>query len=170
MIRKTILAAAIAAVALHVQAADVVINFSSTPFDDGSLGGKVLTGQFVYDDTTLFTDPVWNTMLAPVKSLSFMLNGQAYSVTGTELAASAVTFNGSAVAGVEMVASFGTGYSLVTASPVGDFPAFTYYANGDFSDQGAATLSFAPVPEPESYALMLGGLGVIGWIARRRKA
>lgn len=27
-----------------------------------------------------------------------------------------------------------------------------------------------PIPEPETYALMLGGLGVVGWMARRRKA
>ena len=26
-----------------------------------------------------------------------------------------------------------------------------------------------PVPEPETYALMLGGLGVLGFVARRRK-
>ncbi|QDQ29389.1 PEP-CTERM sorting domain-containing protein [Chitinimonas arctica] len=28
----------------------------------------------------------------------------------------------------------------------------------------------APVPEPESYAMLLGGLGMVGAIARRRKA
>lgn len=26
-----------------------------------------------------------------------------------------------------------------------------------------------PVPEPETYALMLGGLALVGWAARRRK-
>lgn len=34
----------------------------------------------------------------------------------------------------------------------------------------AVTLSAAPVPEPETYAMLLAGLGVMGAIARRRKA
>jgi hypothetical protein len=28
----------------------------------------------------------------------------------------------------------------------------------------------APIPEPETYALMLAGLGLVGWMAKRRKA
>lgn len=32
------------------------------------------------------------------------------------------------------------------------------------------TLIYAPVPEPETYALMLAGLGLVGLVARRRKA
>lgn len=37
-------------------------------------------------------------------------------------------------------------------------------------NNGGGNLSFAsPIPEPETYALMLAGLGVMGWVARRRK-
>lgn len=31
-------------------------------------------------------------------------------------------------------------------------------------------IAVTPVPEPETYALMLGGLALVGWAARRRKA
>jgi len=31
------------------------------------------------------------------------------------------------------------------------------------------TLPVAAVPEPETYAMLLGGLGLMGFIARRRK-
>lgn len=43
---------------------------------------------------------------------------------------------------------------------------------GEFSMSSAGQLSYvtAPVPEPETYALMLAGLGLIGTVARRRAA
>ncbi|MDE2442461.1 MAG: PEP-CTERM sorting domain-containing protein [Betaproteobacteria bacterium] len=34
----------------------------------------------------------------------------------------------------------------------------------------AAPLPSAPVPEPETYAMLLAGLGALGFVARRRKA
>ena len=47
---------------------------------------------------------------------------------------------------------------------------------GNFGDNGGAyrievyQLSVGAVPEPTTYALMLGGLGLLGWAARRRRA
>lgn len=41
-----------------------------------------------------------------------------------------------------------------------------YQATLDMS----GNLYLAPVPEAETYALMLAGLGLVGWMARRRKA
>jgi len=35
---------------------------------------------------------------------------------------------------------------------------------------GAVRLSVAPIPEPSTYAILLAGLGVVGLIARRRRA
>ena len=47
---------------------------------------------------------------------------------------------------------------------------------GNFGDNGGAyrievyQLSVGAVPEATTYALMLGGLGLLGWAARRRRA
>lgn len=41
---------------------------------------------------------------------------------------------------------------------------------GQFQSFTAQTLAVAAVPEPETYAMMLGGLGLIGAVARRRQS
>ena len=44
------------------------------------------------------------------------------------------------------------------------------FTTGKANYQGSLALTAAPVPEPETYALMLAGLGAVGFAARRRKA
>ena len=45
-----------------------------------------------------------------------------------------------------------------------------YNAQRLHSDTYQDFVVFAPVPEPSSYALILAGMGAIGFVARRRKA
>ena len=57
-----------------------------------------------------------------------------------------------------------------SGSPDAFFTADIIRVDGGATGQVGATDAPVPgVPEPESYALMLGGLGVVGFIARRRK-
>jgi hypothetical protein len=43
------------------------------------------------------------------------------------------------------------------------------YSNGTFSGNHQDQLYLMPVPEPETYAMMLAGLGLIGFVANRRR-
>lgn len=52
---------------------------------------------------------------------------------------------------------------------VSGFPDFAF-AGGGSADWTYSLEVSAPIPEPETYALMLAGLGVLGFVARRRIA
>ena len=68
------------------------------------------------------------------------------------------------------LASFITTLSAETSSVTG-LDAGRAYLNihTSFAPGGEIRGFLAPVPEPESYALLLSGLAVMGWVARRQK-
>jgi hypothetical protein len=73
-------------------------------------------------------------------------------------------------------ASLQTGAVDVWSVAGGNLSAGDYYlrVNGNIvSDDGASfggAMMLMPVPEPGAYGMMLGGLGILGFLARRRRA
>lgn len=55
-------------------------------------------------------------------------------------------------------------------SQVGDSEGSWRSTVGDIGSPGFTNLAIAAVPEPSTYALMLAGVGLVGFAARRRKA
>lgn len=120
-------------------------------------------------------------------------NRYVFSVSGDPANLRALVGSTTAYAGggldIDSFSVYSSGGSLIsngTASSTGDLDFWTlsadalavgnYYlqVNGNFvgSTGGAigGTLALAPVPEPETYGMMIAGLGVLGFLARRRKA
>ena len=67
---------------------------------------------------------------------------------------------------------YSTSFSGSGGIPSGVYVAFEdQYGGGDFNynDLAFSVTNVATVPEPETYAMLLAGLGIVGAIARRRK-
>ncbi len=132
-------------------------------FGDSISQLHVLTGTTFLDHFTFSLSPPSNfnsfaaTLdLGAVSQISG-LSASLYTGGGT-LVASGVTF-GSALSIVPTTSIASGAYDLrisgtVTGTNFGSF---------------AGTMNAAPVPEPETYAMMLAGLGLMGFVARRRK-
>ena len=56
---------------------------------------------------------------------------------------------------------------FVSSSPLASVVVGTY-GDGYWLTANNVTLAM-PVPEPGTYGMMLAGLGVVGWLARRRR-
>ena len=59
--------------------------------------------------------------------------------------------------------------TLTQLSQVGVNGAFTAFSGAEVGSPGSIASAVSPVPEPESYALMLAGFGLLGAVLRRRR-
>lgn len=82
----------------------------------------------------------------------------AYDSVGTLLDSDSIFIPGGGPGGTLTVSSL-TPIAYVQWNEVGSFEGAVYWDN----------LVYAPVPEPETYAMLLAGLGLLGFAARRKQ-
>jgi hypothetical protein len=160
----------LAAAAIGVMAASAYAD----PVDIGPLTAKPfwveasLVPAGAFDEFYTFSLPsllnVQSTTVA--NNLSNVLN-----ITGGSVS----LFSGSIGSGTELASYNFDGTTGSSTHTVANLTAGNYYfeVKGTASNQGGLytlTTSAVPVPEPETYAMLLAGLGIVGSLYRRRKA
>ncbi len=101
--------------------------------------------------------------------LSFDLAGN-HRVNTTELVDVTFGTNPAQTFTLNQNDSFTTYTMAFTPTAAGDYQILFQNAGGDNIGALLDNVSVTAVPEPETYMMMLGGLGLIGFAARRRKA
>ena len=107
---------------------------------------------------------------APVQLASgSLISGSTGTINGLPGAGATVTFN-AAASPFYVTPPSASFYNMALTSFINAEGTVTNTANGFMIDNGGGSLHFAPqIPEPETYALMIAGLGVLGFMAWRRK-
>lgn len=165
--RNTLLAALLIA-ALPAQAALQSYSFSGT-LDSGLSTGQSFAGNFSFDDSTLSS--IGQEFLG-TNSFSISFLGSTYTMA-QQAAPTEVSFLDGTFLGVSYAYEAADPmFSLIASSGSGEtwdvpFIAYSQLGTNGVVD-GAGSLVYAPVPEPETYALLLAGLGLLGAVSRRR--
>jgi hypothetical protein len=117
-------------------------------------------------------DPASNTIGFEISFANLSTLTAAHIHAGPAGVNGPVVVNFGVPAGVSGAGSFAGSVVDADAALISAITAGNFYVNLHTSEfaGGALRGQLAPIPEPETYALMLAGLGVVGWSARRRRA
>lgn len=163
LIRTTALAVALLAAFPAAQAATQNYSFNGA-LDSGLYAGQTFSGNFSFDDAALSgIDAEW----LSVGSLSMNFLGNNYTLANAAAPVEVSYFNGAFVGLSYTVETGEPKFSLIAGyDNVGQ--SYIAYDTAVLGGSGAGNVIYAAVPEPESYALLLAGLGLLGAVARRR--
>ncbi|MBT3069124.1 PEP-CTERM sorting domain-containing protein [Rhodoferax sp. U11-2br] len=163
LIRKVALVSAFLITLPAAQAAIQNYSFSGL-IDSGAYIGQTFSGSFSFDDATLTNlSDEW----IPVNQMTMSFLGNNYTLAEASGTVE-VNYNYGTFLGLSYSAGTTTeGFTLITGySNISE--AYLAY-DTQLGDSGAGSVIYAPVPEPETYALLLAGLALMSGIARRRK-
>jgi hypothetical protein len=179
--KKSLIAAVVLASASFVSSAAMAATVGNTPqvldLTDGSgfFGDTFAMNNNGNTFADRFTFTVGGTGAG--SSLDAIISSVSHSAdTGLDITGVSL-YNAAGDALVSAGHSLQTGSIDVWTVSTNNLAAGNYYlqVSGNLvSDQaasfGGAVAMAAPVPEPETYGMMLAGLGVLGFLARRRKS
>jgi hypothetical protein len=171
---KHLVIAALFSSALPAQAAVHRYTFTGE-IDSGHYINEVFSGSFSFDNSALTST---GTEYIDVSALSLNLLNTSFSQANFVGDFPAVAFNDGEFSGLAW--SFDSinpniGYSFIPGSIDANDAYFAYEVFGfngpiaGLSGTGIINYSVAAIPEPESYAMFLAGLGLLGFMSRRNK-
>ena len=152
--------------ATSAQAAINTYTFSGT-LDSGLFNGETFSGQFSFNDTALTG---MGNEYQSVDTLNLNFHNQTYTQASAVAIPEAAFADGAFLGLSFTVKSADMGFSLIPAVPGVADAYFGYDSSAGNSGFGSVTYTLVPVPEPETYAMLLAGLGLVGWAARRNRS